>query len=493
MPPSKPAAARGRAGAGRGNVSSRSLPLTRSVPVARATASSVGIAIGALAAAAVLASVLAYDTKVGIELLLGLCFAPIALLRLPLAICAWVALLFFSRTSTLDASLDKVLLFIGVCWIGLLVGRRATVREALARNQTIIVLVAGFLVWMLLSLAWAPVPSAANRPVKDLLYASFGFVLLVGAIVERRHVRWLVVAYVAGAALTVLWGAAKGGLSVGGASGGEVTAAEGRFQGGAGDPNYLAAVLVPAIMLAGGLAVRRAPGQRILLAFATAIIAIGLAATQSRGGLIGAGVCAIAALVIWRGHRGQIAGLIVLATGAIVTFFVLNPSAWIRVHESNQGSGRIDIWEVAWRVVRDHPLVGAGIAQFPQVSPHYVLQSGALNYVSLIVEKHIVVHNLYLQLWAEDGIIGLLLFAGVVVASLAAGWRAARRFDAQGDTEMSALARAAILALIGMLTASFFLSNLEAGQLWILLALGPILAGLAERQTRAAPSLHLSG
>lgn len=469
-------------------MASRSLPFTRPVPVARATASSVGLAIGALAAAAVLASVLAYDTKVGVELLVGLCFAPIALLRLPLAICVWVALLFFSRTSTLDASLDKVLLFIGVCWIGLLLGRRAKARQALACNQTIVVLVAGFVVWMLLSLAWAPVPGAATGRVKELLYAGFAFVLLLGAIVERRHVRWLAVAFVAGAALTVLWGAAKGGLSVSGASGAEVTGSEGRFQGGAGDPNYLAAVLVPAIMLAGGLAVRRAPGQRLLLALATVIIAIGLAATQSRGGLIGAGVCAIAALVVWRGRRGLILGLIVLAAGAIATFFIANPSALNRIVASNQGSGRIDIWQVAWRIVHDNPIVGVGLAQFPQVSPHYVLQPGALNYVSLIIEKHIEVHNLYLQLWVEDGIVGLLLFIAVIVASLAAGWRAARRFDVQGDVEMSALARAAILALIGMLTASFFLSNLEAGQLWVLLALGPILAGLAQRQARASPS-----
>jgi putative inorganic carbon (HCO3(-)) transporter len=478
-------------------MASRSSLLTRPTPVARGTVLSVGLSVGALVAAVVLSSVLAYDTKVGVELLVVLCFAPVALLRLPLAICVWTALLFFSRTSALDAGLDKILLFFVICWIGLLVGRRAKLREAMAGNQTVIVLVIGFVIWMLLSLAWAPAPGAANRAVKELLYAGIGFMLVLGVIVERRHVRWLAIAFVTGAALTVLWGAAKGGISVGGsggAGGGETVAAEGRFQGGAGDPNYLAAVLVPAIMLAGGLAVRRVPGQRLLLAFAVAVIAIGLAATQSRGGLIGAGVCAIVALVIWRGRRMLILGLMALATGAIATFFLANPAAWSRIQESNQGSGRIDIWSVAWRIVQDHPLVGVGIAQFPQVSPHYVLQPGALNYVSLIVEKHIVVHNLYLQLWVEDGIIGLLLFLGVVVASLAAGWRAAKWFDAQGDTEMLALARASILALIGMLTASFFLSNLEAGQLWVLLAFGPILAGLARRQMRAPPPyLRFSG
>jgi O-antigen ligase len=299
-----------------------------------------------------------------------------------------------------------------------------------------------------------------------------------------------VTAFVAGAALSVLWGAAKGGLSV---NGGEAANVEGRFQGGAGDPNYLAAVLVPALMLAGGLAIRKAAGTRALLALATAIIAVGLAATQSRGGIIGAAVCAVIALAIWRGRRALIVSLIGLAVLATTAFFVANPAAWQRIHAGNaSGSGRVDIWKVAWRVMQDHPLVGVGIAQFPQVSPHYVLQPGALEYVNLIVEKHIVVHNLYLQLWVETGIIGLLLFLAVVASSLAAGWRAATQFDRQGDVEMSSLARASILALIGMLTASFFLSNLEAGQLWLLLALGPVLAGLAARQARAPALLTVA-
>jgi O-antigen ligase len=468
-------------------MANRSLSFARPAPVAGLTTSSVRLSIGALALAAVFASALVYDVKLGIEMVIGLCFVPLALLQLPIAICAWTVLLFFSRTSTLEAVPNKVLLFIGVCWIGLLVGGRSRAREALASNQTIIALVAVFVLWLLVSLAWAPVPAAANRPVKELLYAAFGFVLLLGAIVERRHVHWLVWAFIIGAALSVLWGAAKGGLSVGTGTGSEVANVDGRFEGGAGDPNYLAAVLVPAIMLAGGLAVQRVPRQRLMLALSTVIIAVGLAATQSRGGLIAAGVCSLVALLIWRGRRRLIATLIALAAAATAVFFLVNPGAWHRIHESNEGSGRVDIWKVAWRVVHDHPFFGVGFAQFPQVSPHYVLQPGALNYVSLIVEKHILVHNIYLQLWVEDGIVGLLLFLGVVIASLLAGWHAAQSFDAHGDADMVALSRAAILALIGMLTATFFLSNIENDQLWVLLALGPILAGLAQRQARASP------
>jgi O-antigen ligase len=472
-------------------VASRATLLPRSPRFAGPTPTPIalGISLAAVVGAVVLASALVYNTKVGVALLLGVCFVPLALFRLRIAICTWIVLLFFSRTSALESIPNKLLLFVLFAWIALLVGRRAKAREALAKNRALIGWVLAFIVWTILTLAWAPDPSAAERPIKELIYAGVGLVLVLGIVLERQHVRWMMMAFVAGAALSVMWGAAKGGLSATG-TGGEVANIDGRFQGGSGDPNYLAAVLVPAIMLAGGLALRRSAPTRLLLALATAIVAVGLAATQSRGGLIAAVVCSVVALAIWRGRRGLIIGLIGLAALATVSFFVANPAAWQRIHESNQGSGRVDIWTVAWRVVHDHPFGGVGIGQFAQVSPHYVLKPGALRFVGLIVEKHIVVHNLYLQLWVETGIVGLLLFVGVIATSLTAAFRAARRLELLGDSELSALTRAGILALIGMLTASFFLSNLEAGQLWVLLATGPVLAGIAERQARAAPELQ---
>lgn len=449
---------------------------------ARTQLASVCILLGALAGVCAFAVALAYSTKLGMLILLGMCFIPLALQQLQLAICAWTVLTFLSSTSTLGAYPNRVLLFVGICWIGLLVERRTRPRGAIAQNYVIVGLVAMFIAWLVLSLAWAPAPGVVGTHVKLLLYGGFSLILLLGTIVERRHVRWLASAFVAGAAVSVLWGAAKGGLSMSPGTASEVADSAGRFQGGAGDPNYLAAVLVPAIMLAGGLAVRRAPVQRMLLALATVIIAVGLAATQSRGGLIAAIACALVAFVIWKGRRTLIAVLIALAAMSVATFFLLKPSAWTRILESNQGSGRVDIWTIAWRIVQNHPFFGVGFDQFPQVSLHYVLQPGALEYISLIVEKQIVVHNLYLQMWVEDGIVGLVLLLGVVAVSLVSAWLAVKRFDALGDTEMSAMARASILALVGMLVASVFLSDLENSELWIVLALGPVLAALAQRQ-----------
>jgi O-antigen ligase len=448
----------------------------------------------ALGLAVVCATALVLSIQIGIALLLALLFVPLALLRLPLALSTWVFLLFFARISTLGGVTNRILLFVAICWIGLLLGRRASLRETFAGSQAVVALALVFISWLLFSLLWAPVAGAAERPIKELLYSSLGFLLVFGAVKTRRDLRWLTIAFVAGAALTVAWGATKGGLGLSaGAAGSEINDLEGRFQAGAGDPNYLAAVLVPAAVLAGGLTFRRGLARRTLLALATLTIAVGIAATQSRGGLIAASGCALVALAIWKGRRGTVAIVILLVLAGVGVYFLNDPSALQRVQESNHGSGRLDIWTVAWRVVQDHPIFGVGLAQFPQVSPHYVLAPGLLEYANLIIEKHIVVHNLYLQLWAEDGIVGLLLFLALVVASLRRGWRAVRQFEALGDRELATAARTVLIALIGMLIASFFLSNLEAGQLWVLLALGPVLARLATQQARAVAPLHSPG
>jgi O-antigen ligase len=471
-------------------VASRPLALGRRDSLAGRPTGTLRITAAALAGAVVLAAALVYDIKAGAALIVAICFVPVALLRLQLAVCVWVVLLFFSRVPGFVSIPDHLLLLIVACWVGLLVGRRAEAREALTRHQPVIVAAVVFFVWVTLTLAWAPVASASSRSIKDLFYAELGFVLLLGTMLERRHVRWLLTAFVVGAALSVLYGAAKGGLSgaIGGAN--QVTDADGRFQAGSGDPNYLGAVLVPALMLAAGLALRRPPLQRLALTVAAAIIAIGLAATQSRGGLLAAIATGLVALVIWRGRRAVIATLMVFAAGVATAFFLASPSAWHRIGSgNNSGSGRTDIWQVALRVADAHPFFGVGINQFPQVSPNYVRRPGALNNVGLLVDKHILVHNLYLELWAETGIVGLALFALVVVTVLSTAWRAADRFDALGDLEMATLARTTLLGTIGMLVAAFFLSNVSSHQIWVLFALGPVLWSLAQRDTEAVQEL----
>jgi O-antigen ligase len=429
-------------------------------------------------AAALVSGLIVVDLKLGLALLLGLIIVPIALARIQVAVCIWVAVLFFSRVGGVSQIPDHLLEFIIACWIALLLSRRSSIRFSLAVYRPIIALVVCFLAWQILTVAWAPVPGAAGENAKDLIFAGLGLLVILGTFTERKHLRWLAIAFVLGATLTVLYGLAKGGLSTSGAS--AVTNPEGRLQAGEGDPNYLAAVLVPAIMLAVGLTFGRSRMQQALLTISIVVLAIGLAATQSRGGLIAAVVGAGGAIALWRGRRFAVALMLLIAGGVTGGFFLADPSDFTRIDTPNGGSGRSDIWEVALRILHAHPFFGIGLAQFPEVSPRYVAAPGALNRVADLVDQHIVVHNLYLQLWVETGIPGLLLFIALIVVSMWGGWRSIGSFVAVGDEAMSALARLALLATLSTVTAAFFLSDITIDQVWVVLALGFAMSRVSE-------------
>jgi len=135
----------------------------------------------------------------------------------------------------------------------------------------------------------------------------------------------------------------------------------------------------------------------------------------------------------------------------------------------------------------DHPIAGVGVRGFQHESKDYVRQPGNLTSVEKIAEQPVVTHNIYLQQLAETGVVGLALLLALCAACAVASQLAAGRFEAAGDRAMAALARASTVAMIGLLTASAFISNSTDKRLWIVLALGPALL------VAAGPALRTPG
>jgi hypothetical protein len=87
------------------------------------------------------------------------------------------------------------------------------------------------------------------------------------------------------------------------------------------------------------------------------------------------------------------------------------------------------------------------------------------------------------------GAIGLALFLFVAAACIRAAVKAARAFERLGMQGPAGLARSVVLGAVGLLSASFFISNATDKRLWVLLALGPALAGIAARaEARGVPA-----
>jgi O-antigen ligase len=436
----------------------------------------------AVAAGALAGILIAASPPLGLGLVLIACFALIVGLNLPAALSVAAGILFLRHLSAVSIAPTVMALLLLSGWTATLRSHRQHVAHLVRQHRKLANVVLGMLLWVSMSVLWASDPQNALSEAWPWYLAAIVFLLVATTVRKPEHVRMIVAGFVAGAVVSVLIGLVGGGLTSSADAVERATETEGRLQGGGGDPNYLAAGLVPAGLLAGALvASSRRVVVRIALVAAIALLAVGLVATQSRAGLLAAAVACLATLVVQRG-RGRLcaAALISLVVGVGALWLAANPEAWQRVSSFDDGgNGRSDIWLVASRMTEDHPLVGVGIGDFPLRSREYVREPGNLNYVRLIAEQPQVVHNTYLQVLVETGAIGLGLFLAAVVGCIAAAWRAARLLDNAYDGELAGLARAVVMAQFALLAASFFISNETDLRLWVLLGLGPALLTMA--------------
>jgi O-antigen ligase len=259
------------------------------------------------------------------------------------------------------------------------------------------------------------------------------------------------------------------------------TAIQGRFTGGGGDPNVQAAGFVATMFLIMGLIpMYRRRAVRVALVLAFALVTVGFLATQSRGGLLALLAAAILAMVLAPRYRRRILGLLVIVAAAVAVLLASQPGALSRITNFGGGSsGRGDLWRVALDVFYNHPFAGVGAGNFQAVESHFVLRPGSISRIEYLTDVPHLVHNTYLQLLAETGIVGLIGFLIVVAGSLHASWLAVKRFEARRRPEFADLARAVMLGTVGMLVALFFISDGDDVRLWVLMAMGPALLTLA--------------
>jgi len=437
---------------------------------AAAAAASVGVAVGVA---------VTVDLSVGIALALAAVAVPVALIDVPLAAAAWVGLGLLSGLAPFGLATTATGLLLLGAWLARLPAERARVVTALRVHRRLLVSAGLLLLWLALSLAWARDTGVAALELGRWCAAAVALVVLLTSVRTERDVRLIVVALIAGTLLSVLVGLAAGGLGAAD-SVDTATSTEGRLQGGADDPNFLASYIVAATVLA--IAVRQLLPRigRLLTPCVIVVLVIGLGATQSRGGMLAAIAALVAAVLLMRGRRLAVLATVVLLAGVGLVYFAATPTAASRLTSAtDRGNGREDLWRVAGRMARDHPLAGVGLDNFRVRSGEYVRQPGSLEFVDLIAERPHQVHNTYLQLLAENGVVGLALFVAFVSAALASARLAARRFEAAGAAALGQFARAVLVADVGLLVAAAFLPFGSRPTLWVLLSLGPLLLGVA--------------
>jgi O-antigen ligase len=221
---------------------------------------------------------------------------------------------------------------------------------------------------------------------------------------------------------------------------------------------------------------------------AAALAGMALFLTASREALVGLGVaCLVAPFAVGRGRRRGALLLIAIAVVAAVGWFAVlaSPTTVARITHptARGGAGRTTLWKVGWRMFEAHPVGGVGVGNYSVVSINYLLRPGRTVDDRFIVDtpSKFPPHNVYLNVLSELGVVGFVLFVGILAFAVAAALRAARAFAQRAEVTGELLARGLFIALCGYLVALFFSTALYSKQLWLLFASAPPLLALAER------------
>lgn len=373
-----------------------------------------------------------------------------------------------------------------LAWLLLIVRRKVPV--LLLDHPFVSAGLIAFPVWAFISALWAQDAGAAVS--SSLRYAQNVLLVFIVYSALRRPLdfRRLVWAYIAGALISLILALAAGPTASSTGSGSYRLG--GRF--GAGDPNWFAALLLPALVFAAFLLVtERARATRVALAGLVFLFTIGLLQTESRGGIVALAATGVASIFVAGRVRGRalIATALVAIVGVTYFGFIASPASRARVTRLNSAdsSGRNDLWRIGLAMADDHLVLGVGSGNFTVVSPRYAERAFDIVNINYVVDTPKVTHNTYLNVADELGIPGLAIFATIVWGAFVSAFAAIRAFARSGDLGMEMVARAIVLGSIGMLVASFFFSGLYQKQLWLFIGAAMALSSVARSSAKSSP------
>lgn len=309
------------------------------------------------------------------------------------------------------------------------------------------------------------------QSMRYAMFAAFAF-LVVQLVTDRAHLVRLAEVFVVSSTAAGVVGSFR-----------FLTSMTGRASGPIGEANDFAYVLATATPLALYLAWRQRE-RRALWLLASAVLLVTIALTLSRGAIVGLGLAALWAALH---NRAIVKGLVAAIAGVALLGAVMLAvdSKWVgdrlnaktAVADENWVS-RQALWRAAIDMFQEEPILGVGTGLYPHRAAEFVHDEPWH-----IVEP--VAHNAYLEVLAEDGAIGLILFVVFIGGSwltLVRARRAARRAD---DADGAWLALVVQASSIVAVVSAAFLSVQTAPPIWLTAAMAVPLAASISRHASA--------
>ena len=287
-----------------------------------------------------------------------------------------------------------------------------TVKRKNIRLPVSTVFMLGFIVWAAISLLWANIQASALEVLQTYVLRLFFFlILVVNQINTKKNLDGLMKTLALSGGFLVVAGLVT--LLLKGYSPGS------RFQ--VLDMNENALGLYLLISMPAVLWLVRPTRQTmqikkwIAMFFLLATIGL-IGLSGSRGSAISLGIILITFL-LWKQTRAYGLFTIIIACLALITVPILFSTTidrFLGVTGETALGGRESLWSAGWLLIKDHVFTGVGIGNSSLKVIPYMINLGARG-VSLVWEP---LHNPVLVIWADTGLIGLLLYLGVMASAV---------------------------------------------------------------------------
>lgn len=239
-----------------------------------------------------------------------------------------------------------------------------------------------------------------------------------------------------------------------------------RVIGPTGDPDFFAiSVIFGFFTCLGAFFMAEGKVLRLALLPLLAIFLVDMFGSGSRGGLIGLILGTVPFFYFVRSRRKYAVAAtgLIAAVGVFLAYTLVVSPLTLSRYTGETGTAslgyRLGWLKMALRMITDHPILGVGTYNFVVLYPRYWSPGVPL--------EPFMTHNTYIQVWAENGSVGLLAYLSIYVLTFLNLVRAARRAR---DPAVSTIATVFLSTFTGMI---FFAgtSNVLVNELyWIVFA-----------------------
>ncbi|MFK8049357.1 MAG: O-antigen ligase family protein [Halioglobus sp.] len=344
-----------------------------------------------------------------------------------------------------------------------------------------------------LDMVFAPMKKVAFLEVFRMIKLSLLFWVIVNEVVRVRQFAHVIAALMIGVAFQSMVALLQYTLDInfGAQILGEVTEAQTEFtsiatyRGGftnrvggmIGHPNLLSIYL--AMLMPIGISILFSnvkPLYKFLIIVTVLMGAASLVLTLSRSGWISFALAFMLLMGISFLHpelrRRYIFGRLFTIIFIVLVAMALSGPIVKRLTQSdgNAISFRWEFMEVATDMALDKPLLGFGLNSFVWHMPPYTDYKTYQGVIDKFGDDLPVVHNIYLLVLSEQGIIGLILFLGFNAHLMLIAWRGLRTYSHPFLAMISVGSMAGMLALSADGMASFFIRNANCGRVFFIVA-----------------------